>query len=74
MLSLMANIKGKSTNLLDKLTAEGAILRSVADQIIKIYESRFEVHFIDVGQADSILIKKGNEFMLIDAGTMQIVN
>ncbi|MDR7855459.1 MBL fold metallo-hydrolase [Tissierella sp.] len=27
-----------------------------------------EVHFIDVGQADSVLIKKGNESMLIDAG------
>ncbi|MSU00435.1 MBL fold metallo-hydrolase [Tissierella pigra] len=27
-----------------------------------------EIHFIDVGQADSIFIKKGQEAMLIDAG------
>lgn len=31
-------------------------------------EDLLKVHFIDVGQADSILIQQGNENMLIDAG------
>ena len=30
--------------------------------------SNVEIYFIDVGQADSILVKNGNESMLIDAG------
>ena len=29
---------------------------------------RLKVHFIDVGQADSILLQQGNNYMLIDAG------
>jgi len=29
---------------------------------------QFKIHFIDVGQADSILIQQGNNSMLIDAG------
>jgi competence protein ComEC len=29
---------------------------------------KLKVHFIDVGQADSILIQQGNESMLVDAG------
>lgn len=32
------------------------------------YNSSLEVHFIDVGQGDSILVKSGEEFMLIDGG------
>lgn len=68
MLSLKTNIKGKSINLLEKLLAEGVILKTVADQIDKTDDLNLEVHFIDVGQADAILIKKGNEAMLIDAG------
>lgn len=31
-------------------------------------DGKLRVHFIDVGQADSILIQQGNENMLIDAG------
>ncbi|MEG0137845.1 MAG: ComEC/Rec2 family competence protein [Bacilli bacterium] len=35
---------------------------------INIENSDFEIRFIDVGQADSILIKSNKEYMLIDAG------
>jgi competence protein ComEC len=34
----------------------------------KIKNVNFDVHFINVGQADSILIQQGSHFMLIDAG------
>lgn len=35
---------------------------------IKLSESPLEIHFIDVGQADSILIKSDGKSMLVDAG------
>ncbi len=68
MRSLMSNMKGKSISLLSKLVDEGVILKTIADKIIESDKMNLEVHFIDVGQADSILIKKGDESMLIDAG------
>lgn len=41
--------------------------QSVKENSVK-YEEKLIVHFIDVGQADSILIKSDDSFMLIDAG------
>lgn len=40
----------------------------VISSIKPISSEELEVHFIDVGQADSILIKNGENVMLIDAG------
>ena len=34
----------------------------------KVVNGNLKVHFIDVGQADSILVQQGNSSMLIDAG------
>lgn len=67
-LSLQANIKDESQTLLEKLVEDGVVSRSAASKVSKIDDPDLEVHFIDVGQADSILIKKGNTSMLIDAG------
>jgi beta-lactamase superfamily II metal-dependent hydrolase len=38
------------------------------DEKIETINSKLEIHFIDVGQADSILIKSNKQAMLIDAG------
>ena len=39
------------------------------EQVINTSDAdNLKVHFIDVGQADSILIEQNNEYMLIDAG------
>lgn len=46
----------------------GIDLKPISDKTNKLDDPDLEVHFIDVAQADSILIKKGNESMLIDAG------
>lgn len=41
----------------------------ISYQAVKDVDGELEVHFIDVGQADSILIEQGEYSMLIDAGT-----
>lgn len=38
------------------------------EELESVVESTLKVHFLDVGQADSILIQTGEHFMLIDAG------
>ncbi|MGN9163844.1 ComEC/Rec2 family competence protein [Tissierellaceae bacterium HCP3S3_D8] len=45
-----------------------AIFKSQGISEDRDYNSSLEVHFIDVGQGDSILVKSGEEFMLIDGG------
>lgn len=68
MLALNSNIKDESLTLLEKLVDEGVVLKSLADTIGEEDTSNLEVHFIDVGQADAIFIKKGDQAMLVDAG------
>lgn len=50
------------------LDNNGIDLKPISDKINNLDNPDLEVHFIDVDQADSILIKKGDESMLIDAG------
>lgn len=39
------------------------------EEVVNVFDKNtLKVHFLDVGQADSILIENGNEYMLIDAG------
>ena len=47
--------------------------KRVPEEIIQVNEN-IEVHFIDVGQGDSILIKQGDYSMLFDAGDNQYGN
>ena len=42
--------------------------REIIDQTINISNSNFQAYFVDVGQADCILIKSNNEYALVDAG------
>lgn len=67
MAALRADIKDGSISLLEKLTIDGVISKDISETLVKKHED-LEIHFLDVGQSDAILIKKGNEFMLIDAG------
>lgn len=67
---------GCSTNeiiLENDLVEESIINESATESVVKgndtdLSENPLEIHFIDVGQADSILIKSNGKAILIDAG------
>ena len=53
----------------DKETQSPTTQNRETEQIVNTADvDNLKVHFIDVGQADSILIEQNNEYMLIDAG------
>lgn len=41
---------------------------AISDSTTSVVSGELKVHFIDVGQADSILVQQGSNFMLVDAG------
>lgn len=61
---------GKVNLLEDKksqqINGDGQPLKAKSDK--RTEQSQMEVHFLDVGQADCILVKAGESAMLIDAG------
>lgn len=70
MLALGTKIKSGSQTLFEKLVNQGVISQEAAKQINPEAFASLEVSYIDVGQADSILIKKGSHAMLIDGGNV----
>lgn len=49
-------------------TPETLIDNSVETDALVEFEGDLQIHFIDVGQADAILVKQGENAMLVDAG------
>ena len=70
MLALGTKVKAGGRTLLQKLAADGAVSQTAAAQINPEAFAGLEVRYLDVGQADSILIRKGSHAMLIDGGNV----
>ncbi len=64
----MRNIVGVITALIMSFGASGCDLQYDFSQVPE--NSRFEVHYIDVGQADAALVECDGESMLIDGGNV----
>jgi len=65
------NIKIKDiyNNIINKEKTDTIVeMNKIDDTKVNVVDSNLNVYFIDVGQADCILIQNNNESMLIDAG------
>ena len=49
-------------------SGEKSVTASVPEKVGQTINGKLKVHYIDVGQADSILVQQGSQNMLIDAG------
>ena len=68
VLNTVSNIAGLNIIFEDKKTEEKQEENVNSQPVEFVTDSNLKVYFIDVGQADSILVTNGNDSMLIDAG------
>lgn len=70
MLIMIVAILGKIVILENDTVELNSKPNTVTDSFVNMenLQGKLEIHFIDVGQADSILITQGEHHMLIDAG------
>lgn len=57
----------KNDEATNNLNSKSSVTTSEENPLINV-DGNLQIHFIDVGQADSILIKQDNNYMLIDGG------
>lgn len=64
------NSPDSADNTITEVVSSDATLTQSGENIAQDSNSKFEVHFIDVGQADAALIFSDSETMLIDGGNV----